>query len=103
MLTKTLIEAIGEVGGETRSQVIDKLMSIEEIYSTPFNLGNVKKIFEAVNPAVKWMDKGVIQVDKLTFSPRTIADFVSLMSCLKFKLTPRSDGDGRYSEAMLNQ
>lgn len=108
MDTKTLIETIGDFHPNSKSAT-HQITTIYDIYGSSFSKSKVVSLFD-VPAQVVWIKRENyytdsvgrekksyswdISIDGVEYSPKTIADFVSLISCYKrFNLTPRFEGN----------
>jgi len=98
METKTLIEAISEHRPNSR-MAARNMLSIYDIYSRSFHKTTVDALFHLPDQ-IKWkvvkdltgdraFKQYYIEIDGINFFPKTVSDFISIVSSTRYNLSPR--------------
>lgn len=96
----TLVKAIESIRGKGSEQRMKRLLDVYDAYSSPFNKINAKLLFEDFPEDFTWDSDSSFTRGNVSFKPRTIADFLSIMSSIEIDLTPR---DGVFFLLFLNR
>lgn len=97
---RTLVKAIESISGKGSEARMKRLLSVYDAYSSPFNKINARLLFEDFPENFTWVSDKSFKQGDVVFSPRTIADFLSIMSSIDIDLTPR---DGVFFLLFLNR
>jgi hypothetical protein len=86
---QTLIKALGNIKGGTVYEKLRRLLIVYDAYSAPFNKINAGLLFDDIPEEFHWDTPTKFTYKGQSYTPVTIADFLSLMSCMSLDLTPR--------------
>lgn len=101
MHTQTLIEALGNIKSKNDKVRFNMLQGIYAIYCSGFSRLKVLRIFEDVPVNIKWINQFEFSIGGCIFKPKTLADFISIISSMGHDLNPRFDNDGNETFLIL--
>jgi hypothetical protein len=86
---QTLIKALGNIKGGSVYEKIRRLLIVYDAYSAPFNKINAELLFDDIPEEFNWNTHTKFTYNGQSYTPVTIADFLSVMSAMSLNLTPR--------------